>query len=221
MNKLTPKLAELIGAHVGDGTLYRTNTSIVWELRGDLKEKTYYTDHICPIIKSIFNIDIKSKFRSGGKNGVWGIQTSKKVITKAFISLGFSPGTKTYTVEVPDYIFKSNINIKRAFIRGLFDTDGCLNFFKINNNQKRTYPRIKFSFASEKLRNSLSELLKNVGFESYSWNYKGEYCLCLAGKQKLEKWMDEIKPMNPKCLKKHEMFKILGFYQGPILAGIA
>lgn len=37
--KLNPKLAELIGMHVEDGSLYKTSRGIVWELRGDLKEK--------------------------------------------------------------------------------------------------------------------------------------------------------------------------------------
>src|SRR3989344_3405475 len=100
--------AELIGLHVGDGSLYKTNRSIVWELRGDLKEKEFYDGHVKHLLESIFNMEFLPKFRSGGKNGCYGIQTSKKVVTQFFIEYGFKPGSKTYTVNVPQYIFNSD-----------------------------------------------------------------------------------------------------------------
>ena len=200
--KLTAELAELIGMHVGDGSLYKTNTGRVWELRGDLKEKEYYENHICPLINQLFNLEIDSKFRNGGKNGCWGVRICSKGFINNLISFGFVPGRKTHTVEVPDYIFKSNLEIKRAFVRGLFDTDGCLNFMKINKRVKRDYPRIRFSFASKNLLFSLKILLEDMGFPAYSWNSGNDYCLCLAGKKKLLKWEKEINPRNPKFLKK-------------------
>jgi len=40
MNELIEECAaELLGLHVGDGTLYMTNYGVVWELRGGLDEK--------------------------------------------------------------------------------------------------------------------------------------------------------------------------------------
>jgi len=199
---LTLELAELIGAHIGDGSLYKTNTGRVWELREDLVEKEYYKNNVCSLIKKAFGIEVESKFRNGGKNGCWGVRICKKEFIDALISFGFNLGSKTYSVKVPDYIFNSDLEIKRAFIRGLFDTDGCLNFMRINKREERDYPRIKFSFASKGLRDTLMILLYQVGFESYSWNHKTDYCLCLAGKEKLLRWEAEINPKNPKFLKK-------------------
>ena len=208
--EINEDVAEIVGAHAGDGTLYRTNSnSIVWELRGDVLEKKYYTDHICPLVERAFGIKVNSKLRNCGKSNTWGIQTSKKEITNSFLELGFVPGTKTYTVFVPDYIFNSNIDSKRAFVRGLFDTDGCLNFYAVNGGKSKTYPRIVFNFASKNLRDTLKKLLSEIGFGSYSWDYKTEFAVCLAGVEKLEKWMDEISPMNPKCLKKYNRWKKL------------
>ena len=37
LKKINPQIAELLGAHIGDGTLYKTNRGVVWELRGDRK----------------------------------------------------------------------------------------------------------------------------------------------------------------------------------------
>ena len=210
---VTPEIAELLGAHSGDGTLYWTTWSIVWELRGELTEKGYYFNNICPLIKSIFDIEIKSKFRSGGANGVWGVQTSKKEITNFFLQYGFTPGTKTYTVTVPDYIFSSSIEIKRAFVRGLFDTDGCLRFGRINKDTLHTYPRIEFGFASVDLRDSLNLLLRELGFRLFIWDDRTYSKLCVSGEKMLVKWIDEIKPKNPKHLKKYEFWKENGFYK--------
>ena len=42
MPHLNSKIAELIGMHIGDGTLYKSNNSLIWELRGGLNEKEYY-----------------------------------------------------------------------------------------------------------------------------------------------------------------------------------
>jgi len=105
MIKLNKQVAELLGAHVGDGTLYKTKSSTVWELRGALEEKEYYINNVCPLMNQIFNEEFISKFRNDGCKGVWGVQTSKKVVTAFFQEFGFKPGTKTYTVAVPKYVF--------------------------------------------------------------------------------------------------------------------
>ncbi|MFH0701381.1 MAG: LAGLIDADG family homing endonuclease [Candidatus Woesearchaeota archaeon] len=210
---LTPQKAELIGAHAGDGTLYQTwKNTFVWELRGALEEKEYYLNNICPLLKDIFRLEIISKFRSGGAHGVWGVQTTKKEIIHFFLEWGFNPGSKTYSVTVPEYIFSSSALIKRAFVRGLFDTDGCLRFDRINKTVNREYPRIEFGFASIALRDSLKKLLGELGFNSFIWNDKSNYRLCVPGKNNLEKWINEIEPKNPKHLKKYYIWKEKGCY---------
>ncbi|MCG2718730.1 MAG: hypothetical protein L6408_07855 [Nanoarchaeota archaeon] len=213
MLNLNQDLAELIGAHIGDGTLYKVNKSLVWELRGSLDERYYYNDTISPLINRLFNLEVKSKFRSDGNNGVWGVQTSKKQIINTFLDYGFKPGNKTYTVTVPDYIFKSQYKIKRAFVRGLFDTDGCIRFDKINKQKLHNYPRIEFSFASEALIKSLKKLLDELNFNSFTWKSGlNSFSLCLAGKEKTHKWFKEVKPHNPKHLKKYFVWTVKGFY---------
>lgn len=209
---INPKIAELLGAHCGDGTLYRTKWSIVWELRGELTEKRYYSDNICPLLRELFDLKIVSKFRSGGANGCWGVQTSNNKITSFFLNHGFIPGTKTYTVSVPSFISSSTIDVKQAFVRGLFDTDGCLRFEKINKRKKHEYPRIEFGFASKSLRDGLKLLLDELGFRSFIWEDNTIYKVCTSGKGMLEKWMSEIQPKNPKHLKKYDFWKDNGYY---------
>ena len=213
-SKITPEIAELLGAHTGDGTLYKTGSSVVWELRGALNEKDYYVNNICPLIKKIFGFEIKSKFRNNGYKGVGGIQTCKKQIINTILTFGFKQETKTYGVFVPKFIFDSEVEIKRSFVRGLFDTDGCLRFDKINNSRNYTYPRIEFCFASLKLRDSLKKLLDGLGFKPFAWNNTpNSFSLCLAGKDKLKRWINEIKPKNPKHLNKYCVWNKKGIYQ--------
>lgn len=197
-NNLNQKYAQLIGMHSGDGTLYKTGWGLVWEIRGGLDEKEYYFKSVCPLLKSIFNEEFIPKYRSGGKNGCFGVQTSNKKVTSFFLNWKFKPGTKTYTVRIPNYIKKSNKLIKLAFIRGLFDTDRCLRFEK----KPKNYPKIEFGFASKNLRDDLSKMLTELNYRNYSWEDKNISKLCVYGRKTIAKWMNEIKPQNPKHLNK-------------------
>lgn len=215
MLKIDSKIAEFVGMHCGDGTLYKTERSLVWELRGALSEREYYIEHVAPLLNSIFRIEFTSKFRSGGKNGCFGIQTSKKEVTRSLLNLGFTPERKTHTIRIPDYIKNSKEDIKYSFIRGLFDTDGCLRFDKLKNKEKKTYPKIEFGFASRCLRDDLYELLKELGFRVHMWGKK-YHKLCLAGKGNLHKFLKEVKPQNAKHLKRYKLWLGKGYYNAEV-----
>lgn len=209
MNK---ELAELIGMHVGDGSLYKTKWCLVWEMRGGLDEKDYYKNRVVNLLKRLFDFEFVPKFRSGGKNGCFGVQTTNKTLIEGLLNAGFKPGTKTYTVRIPEYIIKSKGRlIKTRFIRGLFDTDGCIRFGRINKNKLHTYPRIEFCFASKDLRDNLNVLFRELGFRSYVWG-KNQFSLCLAGINNLEKFMKEVSPKNEKHINKYKLWKKYGYY---------
>ena len=211
IKKLNSKIAELIGMHVGDGTLYKTKSCLVWEIRGSLYEKEYYI-HVKKLLESIFKGELfNPKYRSGGKNGCFGIQSSNRKVTSFFLEYGFKPGCKTYSVDIPTYIKKSNKRIQFSFIRGLFDTDGYLRFERINKNDKYTYPKIEFCFASINLRDDLYFLLRNLGYTPHKWGKK-YYSLCLAGRTNLKKFMKEVAPKNAKHLNKYFFWKKHGYY---------
>jgi len=77
---MNEKEAELIGMHVGDGTLCLAGNGQVpvWELRGSITEQEFY-EHVKYLIKELFNVEVKPKYR--GPNS-YGIQTTNKIITK-------------------------------------------------------------------------------------------------------------------------------------------
>lgn len=213
MPRISPKAAELLGMHAGDGTLYRVKNSLVWELRGDIKERDYYLNHILPLLNSLFSIDLPLKFRNGGKNGCIGVQTTNKEITSFFLNNSFLPGKKSNIVRIPAHIKKSSKPVLCAFIRGLFDTDGCLRFDKINKNTKHDYPKIEIGSISENLINDLAKSLSFLGFNYYTWTDRSTmtFKLCIAGKTMLNRWIEVIKPGNSKHLNKYLLFKESGF----------
>ncbi len=113
---------------------------------------------------------------------------------------------------------QSSRSIQLAFLRGLFDTDGCLRFDK-NRTEKNYYPKIEFTFASIKLIKDLSILLNNLGLCNYTWDCKDSAKLCIAGKIMLHKWMKEVKPKNSKHLNKYKKFEKEGYVSS--YAGVA
>lgn len=206
--------SELLGIHTGDGSLYRTTWGSVWEIRGALAEKSYYDEYVVALLKEIFQIDFKAKFRSGGAHGCYGVQTSKKVVTNFFIQNGFKTGSKVYTVRILENIFEANDTCKFAFLRGLFDTDGCIRFDRINSQKLHTYPRVEFCFASKLLRDDLFKLLQSLNFRCYTWG-KRHYQICLEGKEQVSRWFDLIKPANTKHLNKFDFWLKKGYYPMP------
>ncbi len=200
MNQLQ---AELFGMHAGDGTLYRTNRNcIVWELRGGLDEKEYYIDFVSPLLKKLFDVEILPKHRSGGGHGSFGVQTANKAIT-SFLSRDFPVGEKSSRVRIPDCVLKSTKEVQCAFIRGLFDTDGCIRFDK-NHTKRHYYPKIELSSLSEQLRDGVRMVLDSLDIGCYTWDEKkrSAHRLCVPGKKNLEKWMMLISWHNPKHLNK-------------------
>jgi len=210
MVKLNPEIAELLGMHVGDGTLYKTNRGLVWEMRGSLEEKEYYTNHVVPLLKKIFKKEYKAKFRSGGKQGCFGIQTSDNTLAELLISFDFPIGSKTKTVTIPRQIKTAKPDIKKAFIRGCFDTDGCLRFERKNKDKNHKYPRLEFSTSSEMLCEDIFAMLVQLGFRTHKWGKK-EFKVSLAGIDNLEKFIKEVKPKNKRHLNKYRFWKNNGY----------
>lgn len=190
--------SELIGMHCGDGTLYLSGKTLVWEMRGSIQEKNYYI-YVKKLLKDIFSVDLNPKYR--GKNS-YGIQTTNKEITNFFVNNGFSPGKKVYTVRIPISILRDTKRSQCKFIRGLFDTDGCLRFEK-NRTNIHYYPKLEFTSASKQLVCDLLALLDKLEFKAYTWKDRNTYRLCLAGFSNLHKFMKDVGFSNPKHFKKY------------------
>ena len=220
---LTPELAEICGIHVGDGYL-RYGKRNEFDVSGGIEEKDYYDNHVKNLFKKVFNIEIDCRYFKS--RNTYGFVIRDKEIIKFMNSLGFPLGAKSTRIQVPEVIFNSNdINIISRFLRGYFDTDGCLHFWKRNKGKysdfKKNfnyYPLVIVNTISKKLFQQVLFLLKKLGFEKVGnyvvkrkkSNEKLEYTIRLYGKNNLIHFMNQIGFKNPVKLSRFQIWKKLG-----------
>lgn len=123
--KPNEELAEETGIHIGDGSMNIYNGCYLYSLRGHKEhDKKYYEEFIPDIYKNLYNLNVNIRIWSdviGFQKGSKGLGTFKNKI----IGLPFG---KKNEVGIPEFIVKKEHFT--GFLRGLFDTDGCLNFEK-------------------------------------------------------------------------------------------
>jgi len=165
---------------------------------------------VFPLLNKLFGLEKKPKFRSGGKNGCYGIQTCNKKLINTIIEFGIKPGKKL-NIRVPEDIRSATNPIKKAFLRGYFDTDGCMRFERINKKTIADYPKIEFSSISRQLRDDICLLLEQIDIKPNKWDIKREsghpeFKICISGKNMVFSLINRISSNNPKHLKKFAKF---------------
>lgn len=221
---MTPELAEVCGIHAGDGYLRGPDKRRELDISGSIEEQEYYNNHVVPLFEKAFDLKINAKFFPG-RNTYGFVIRNKEAITKMH-DFGFPYGAKSTIVSAPKKVLNSkNKEVKCMFLRGLFDTDGCLHFLKRNygkygifKSTREYYPRIAIRIVSKKLFQDICTLLTNLGFNYYSNNYQPKspnfnYCygIYLSGTGNLEKWIQNIGFKNSCKLSRYSVWKEHGF----------
>lgn len=189
-DKITPELAEEIGVHLGDGCLSFSRK--YFSVKTNKKERGYMVNFLFPLYKKLYNIDLKLMELPS----VVGFEICSQALFDFKNKVLKIPyGNKVDKISVPRAILESkNKEVYSSFIRGLFDTDGCVYIVK----SKKNYPIINFTIKSEQLMKEAGEMLKKMGFIPYI----GKYQIALNGNIMLQKWIKEINSNNPKNLLK-------------------
>jgi intein/homing endonuclease len=105
---------------------------------GDLKKDRKYMKHISRLVFKLFNTKPNILVHPS-KNSICLRLRSKKLFS-FYMSLGIPSGTKKRLV-IPKFIRNSKFYLC-SFLRGLFDTDGCVTFQKFG---KYKYPLVKIT----------------------------------------------------------------------------
>jgi len=215
---MTKELAYLIGVHIGDGTmgLYKNKKDYQISYTGHLlDEKEFHIGIIKPLFKKLFNKETKISFDlRRNHSSLRTYLRSKAIFTFFNRSLYLPLGPKT-NCDIPSVIKNSNLGIRKAFLRGLADTEFCLTF-KRRYREKHYYPSIKFAIQSRKLKESVLNLLKELGFTpcsltNYS-NYKKNTktfinTIDLNGCESINLWFRKIGFNSTKHLTKYNVWK--------------
>ena len=221
--KKTEKLFELMGISVGDGCLSITKRYKEYAVLGDMtEEKEYYESHVVPLFNEIVMMPLLNK-KIVGKTyptmGVFGFLVFNPKIFNFFTNLGFKTGPKT-NMKLSDIVTKAKPHLQRAFLRGLFDTDGSI-FFEKNysaKHEKHNRPKIKLGTTSKIMKEQIKQMCSGLGIKVFDKKpHKGKrdknimYELVIYRKSDIEKWIKDIGFNNPKHKTKVEIWRNLGY----------
>lgn len=174
MENITNELLEFIGMYIGDGSIYKSNNSFIFELRGNLDEKEFYEKYVTNLLLKIYQGKYKIGYRSGGKRGCFGIRITNQAFIKKILSLGFFAGRKSHTIKIPEKMLELSIEQQKYLVRGLVSTDGSAYLAKINKSEVKNYPMIEYSSVSKELVLQVQNILKKLKIKSYFWTYNSK-----------------------------------------------
>ena len=133
-------------------------------------------------------------------------------------------GEKSHKVKVPTKIL-NNKKLYISFLRGLFDTDGCIHFEKSYNKnaskwqkEKHHIPKVAITTVSKELSNQTAQMFQTIGLKfsvrtikPYKNNSEA-YRIESKGKKRVKTFFSKIKPKNSRHIKKFEKWLSQGFY---------
>lgn len=212
--QMTSEMAYLAGVFAGDGSLSFRPDKQEYSLKcvGNPKdEKEFYFEVVGPRFKKVFGFLPQIKYFD--QQITFGFRIfSKSLVIYLTDVIDLPLGSKYNSLKVP-LIFKANKKLLISFIKGVFDTDGCISFKKKYQNIPY-YPVISFSSKNEAFVKEISNILKEEGFkitERYSYKVKDFRIksgfttisrIELNGKANLALWLEKIGFFSPKHLEK-------------------
>ena len=209
-----PKLAEICGLHAGDGYLRNDGKRVELDISGSVEEKDFYDCHVIPLFSKFFAIKIAGKLFP--HRNTYGFVIRDKEVVKFIHTLGFPYGGKTFIVRAPKLVFKSQKNMKR-FLRGVFDTDGCL-YFEKKQKKIHYYPRIILSTCSKNLCDDICRILKYLEIKYWLQQQKSKnpreslkYKIWIRITSEVEKWFKSIGSKNGSKMSRYLIWKKYGF----------
>jgi len=159
----TEHKAYFLGWIASDGHVSKTNTIVI---KIHLKDKEILTQ-----LKNSLDPDLPVKINLIRKEASLSLH-SQQMVSDVCRLLSIVPGKKSHVVEFPEFIPEE---LKRHFIRGYFDGDGCV----LSPSKTTKSPRCSLSSSSEKMLkairdNSKGSICRISGKELY---WSGNSCL--------------------------------------------
>lgn len=160
---ITPKLAEILGRHAGDGSITKSTYTIKLTCGNEKFLEICYKD-----FQDIFGI--KPRIVKG-KGNYWDIKINSLPLTLIFNKIfSISSGKKSEIIREPIIVKESDMECRIAFLRGLIDTDGSI----FLNRQKK--PVLEIYSNSKQLLLDCQEIIAENNFSSevYTRTRKGK-----------------------------------------------
>lgn len=194
--KYSEELAEFVGIVLGDGGITQHQLTITLHCKDD-KE---YGEFVVDLIKRLFNVPIGISYDKKCSAVDFNISRSE-LVRFCIEKLGLKRGNKIkQQVDIPDWI-KQNKLYSIACVRGLIDTDGCIFNHRYKVNGKfYSYKKLAFTSLSKPLRQSVFNILENVGLNPRSAQDRD---IRLDSIEDVQKYFQIVSSSNPKHLRKY------------------
>ncbi len=207
--EINDDLCEIIGIILGDGHIHRTQNLIT--IVGSLEDFFYFKEIVIPLFERTFQVT-PSMRRRNDRNAFYLMVCSKRIVDFLTLSCSMIRGSKEKAFIPPPIFTKQSFMI--SFLRGIFDTDGCLKFSKQSKNINY-YPRVQIGLRQSPLAKELKTLFQVLGYSYSQWfdsRFNGLIFYQISGNINTRRWFDEIKPHNRVQISKYEFWSRFGYY---------
>jgi intein/homing endonuclease len=219
-NEISEDLAYLCGIFAGDGSIgYRKkkNEYSIKVVGNPKDEKEFYHQVIGPRFEKVFGIFPKMRYHDSKTTYGFSIY-SKTIYLYLTNFIGLPSGVKYSSLKIPE-LFLQDKKFTTAFIRGVFDTDGCISFKK-GDKTYPNYPVINLTSKSANFIRQVSDFLKSIDFkisELYDYKHKDiripqgytiKSSLYINGHKNLHLWNKQVVFYSPKHLEKIRNYSI-------------
>jgi hypothetical protein len=114
-------------------------------------------------------------------------------------SYGVPMGLKYQKLSISDKVLKSSWTLRKAFIRGLFDTDGSIYARK---DEDYRFPIISISSKNQSFLETIKEMLREQNYPAYTSLGK----VALRGIKNINRWFEDIGSSNDRNILKYQYF---------------
>ncbi len=187
--KRSAELAEMIGIFMGDGHMGEYQSTIVTNSETDLGHAKYIRN----LIEGLFNMSVSFRIRPDRKACV--LVVSSKEFCRYLRQQGMTGNKVRHGVTIPEWI-KRNDEYANVFIRGLFDTDGCV-FLDTHRIKGRIYHHLGMAFTNRTL-SLLSYFKTRLEALGLHPTQKTPFTVFLRREEEIRRYFELIGTSNPK-----------------------
>ncbi len=191
-------LAELMGILAGDGHIDTYQVSLCTNSVTDLEHAVY----VQSLFERLFSLPAKLTKRK--KVNACTVVLSSKEVCRFLVAKGMVRGNKIRgNLRMPQWIHRRP-KYRSAFIRGLFDTDGCV-YVDVHRIGGREYRNIGMAFTNRAayILQGFKDALEALGLHP---TQKTKYTVFLRREKDIERYFEAVGSSNPKHLRKVERY---------------
>lgn len=190
----SPELAELCGILAGDGHIGEYQISVTTNSETDLEHAKY----VQRLFTKLFKIPVSFSVRK--KQNACVVYVSSKEISNFLVRKGMVRGNKIAgALSTPTWV-RARKSYTIAFIRGLFDTDGCV-YTDSHKIRGRVYKNLGMAFTNRctPLLSDFKNSLEDLGLHP---TQKTSFTVFLRREKDIRQYFAQIGSANPKHTEK-------------------